>query len=728
MSPRPLNARTFSGRRKVSQEATKGQEQHHFGYDGEEDTANRLGQFYMKVFNFNVITRNAVYILPVAALLAIPLAIFATTASESRAGGIRLCGLFIWLEIVWASLWVAKLVARILPYIFTFLCGIVSSGTRKYRLVLVALETPLSLFLWSIASWATTSVIQVFDQGKEQPDWINILGRVLIASIAVTGVFLVQKVIVQLIGINYHRKQFQARISANKFKTMMLDQLYESSRSLFPAYCPEFLDEDYVILTGVESSNPSNSRLLGGLGRVGEDVTNVFGNMTSEIVGAQGSNPTSAHSVVVKALEMKTSTEALARRLWMSFVAEGKDALYQEDIIQILGSHRTEEAEHIFSTLDADCNGDVSLDEMIMTVVEVARERKALARSMHDVTQAVRVLDRFLSVIVVVCVAMIYAAFFSSGFAKYLATIGTQIAAISFALAGTAQEFLGSCIFLFVKHPYDVGDRVDIDKTPMIVEHVSLLYTVFRRVDNNKTVQIPNIVSNNMWIENVSRSKAMKEQISMTINSSTSFDDIELLRKELQTFLTSHDNKRDFMPTLELDILSVGDMKQLELRVEVTHKSNWSNEMLRATRRNKLMCALIASLRAVPIYSPGCGGPLAGEPANPSYSVSISREEAEAARAKFDAEKAAKRLVAHAPKVADAVPQAVSSAVDVNSYLRPADVSATSSGRPSADLGRDPEHKNKLGLRRTDVSRDASVAPQRPSSTYARYAASTASQ
>ncbi|KAK5003751.1 hypothetical protein LTR60_006741, partial [Cryomyces antarcticus] len=310
---------------------------------------------------------------------------------------------------------------------------------------------------------------------------------------------------------------------------------------------------------------------------------------------------------------------------------------------------------------------------MIMTVVEVARERKALARSMHDVTQAVRVLDRFLSVIVVVCVAMIYAAFFSSGFAKYLATIGTQIAAISFALAGTAQEFLGSCIFLFVKHPYDVGDRVDIDKTPMIVEHVSLLYTVFRRVDNNKTVQIPNIVSNNMWIENVSRSKAMKEQISMTINSSTSFDDIELLRKELQTFLTSHDNKRDFMPTLELDILSVGDMKQLEIRVEVTHKSNWSNEMLRATRRNKLMCALIASLRAVPIYSPGCGGPLAGEPANPGYSVSISREEAEAARAKFDAEKAAKRLVAHAPKVADAVPQAVSSAVDGNSYLRPAD-------------------------------------------------------
>lgn len=164
------------------------------------------------------------------------------------------------------------------------------------------------------------------------------------------------------------------------------------------------------------------------------------------------------------------------------------------------------------------------------------------------------------------------AAFFSTGFARYLATIGTQIAAISFALAGTAQEFLGLCIFLFVKHPYDVGDRVDIDKTQLIVEHVSLLYTVFRRVDNNKTVQIPNIVSNTMWIENISRSKAMKEQISMTINSSTSFEDIEILRKELHAFLLAPENKRDFFPTVELEILSVGDMKSLELRVEVQYK------------------------------------------------------------------------------------------------------------------------------------------------------------
>ena len=50
-------------------------------------------------------------------------------------------------------------------------------------------------------------------------------------------------------------------------------------------------------------------------------------------------------SVVVEALERNKSSEALAKRLWMSFVVEGKDALYQEDVEEVLGHDRVAEAE-----------------------------------------------------------------------------------------------------------------------------------------------------------------------------------------------------------------------------------------------------------------------------------------------------------------------------------------------------------------------------------------------
>ena len=73
----------------------------------------------------------------------------------------------------------------------------------------------------------------------------------------------------------------------------------------------------------------------------------------------------------------------------MSFVVEGRDALYRDDLIEVLGSNRRTEAEECFACLDRDNNGDISLDEMILTVTEFGRERKSIASSMHDVDQAI---------------------------------------------------------------------------------------------------------------------------------------------------------------------------------------------------------------------------------------------------------------------------------------------------------------------------------------------------
>lgn len=84
-------------------------------------------------------------------------------------------------------------------------------------------------------------------------------------------------------------------------------------------------------------------------------------------------------------------------------------------------------------------------------------------------------------------------AVFQSTFISTLTTAGTTLLSLSFVFATTAQEFLGSCIFLFVKHPYDVGDRVDItgpEKERLVVEKISLLYTVFTRIDKMQVVQV----------------------------------------------------------------------------------------------------------------------------------------------------------------------------------------------------------------------------------------------
>ncbi|KAE9370165.1 hypothetical protein N431DRAFT_342755 [Stipitochalara longipes BDJ] len=677
-----LFSRGPAGRRKIKKVNSRPKR---IGTDGEEISVNGLGRFYNKIVAFSVVTRYFVYVLPIALLIAAPIIIFAVLNPKALLGntGIRVYIFFTWIEIIWLSIWVSKLVAKAVPYVFMFLCGVVSSGTRKYALVLKAVEIPLSLVGWSVTTLVTfTALMQPSlntGPGTVSKHWVSVVRALLVPAFVATLLLLGEKMIVQFISINYHRRSFDGRIKESKRNVHLLGLLYDASRTLFPMYCDEFVEEDYVINDSIEamlaktghhghkrSGSATPLRIIGEVGRIGDKVTSIFGNIASEITGKQVFNPTSAHSVVVEALEKTRSSEALAKRLWMSFVVEGKEALYQDDIEEVLGPSRKEDAQAAFDGLDNDGNGDISLDEMIMKVVEIGRDRKAIAASMRDVGQAIGVLDQVLIAVLFVITIFIFVAFQDTNFVTTLATAGTTLLSLSFVFAATTQEFLGSCIFLFVKHPYDVGDRVDIVgpvQEYLVVEQISLLFTVFKRIDSMKMVQVPNIILNNLWIENITRSKAMKEQLDMYISFDTSLEDIELLRSEMEAFVRHPDNSRDFQSDIILEATGIGNMDKLQLKVEIRHKSNWHNETVRAARRSKFMCALVLALRKVPIYGPGGGGEPLGGPTNPSYSVSIPDELATEARDKAAKAKEGKRLIPSS----STKPQGKSSSADLGS-------------------------------------------------------------
>lgn len=642
------------------------------GYDGEETTMNAMGRIYNKVKHFSIVTRYLLYVWPLALMIAVPIVVGATVAQEARIGGVRIVWFFTWIEMVWLSLWCSKIVAHFLPKLFQLVVGVVSSGVRKYSLVLKSLEIPLSLVGWAVTSLATFMPLMTHNPSKQaagntsSEPWMRIVQKILGAFVVASLILLVEKFIIQLISINYHRKQFAHRIKDSKRNVYLLGQLYEASRHMFPAYCNEFAEEDYIIsdqlniamaLGGkkkgiaqshARSGSATPMRVLQDVQRYGDKITSAFGNIAAEVTGRQVFNPNSSHSVVIEALEKKRSSEALAKRIWMSFVSEGKEELLLDDIVEVLGAHRREEAEECFWVLDQDGNGDVSLDEMILTVTEFSRERKSISTSMHDVDQAINVLDRLLCVVAFVATIFVFVAFLNANFTTTLATTGTALLSLSFVFSVTAQEVLGSCIFLFVKHPFDIGDRVDIGVNQFTVEHISLLYTVFRRISGTgvgRNVQVPNIILNSQWVENVTRSKAMVEQLTIDIDFATTFEDVQTLKQELLTFVTDKENCRDFQPELDVQVLGTSDMSKLSLQVEIKHKSNWANESVRASRRSKFMCALVAALKAVPIAPPGGALDAAGTAANPNYSVTITDSEAKENMEQSALEKEKARLV-----------------------------------------------------------------------------------
>lgn len=419
------------GRRKAIKELGDGDRKRTWGDD---NGLNAMGRIYDRILNFSSVFRYFVYVVPIALLLAVPLIVLPLTDNmDLTVGNVTptpghsppsLFYLFLWIEVSWLSLWGGKIVAQLLPVVFIFFCGVVSTGTRKYATVIKNLERPISYLLWALASW----LLFKFKFQDTSYTWVDVLVKILGSLWVSSCVLLGEKFIIQLISISYHQRSFAMRIKDSKRDIHLLGLMYHASRTLFPMYCEEFAEEDYVINDSIEAlllgnkkkrrafhkksgsltPNINAQKIVGGVGRFGDKVTSAFGNIASEITGKEVFKPNSAHAIVVEALEKARSSEALGRRIWMSFVVEGKDSLYMDDVVEVLGPGHGDEAEECFMAIDADENGDISLDEMVRKVVEIGKERKAINNSMEDIGQALKVLDSILLFITLMIVIIIF--------------------------------------------------------------------------------------------------------------------------------------------------------------------------------------------------------------------------------------------------------------------------------------------------------------------------------
>jgi len=160
------------------------------------------------------------------------------------------------------------------------------------------------------------------------------------------------------------------------------------------------------------------------------------------------------------------------------------------------------------------------------------------------------------------------------------------ITGLSWLIGGTCQEILSSIIFLFIKHPFDVGDRVKVKDEFFTVKEIRLLSTVF--LDKNATlVQAPNsqlttLVS--FWCLSCDRNLIrvffslsltfvevpklvfrqgrilkiltpilqMSESITFDVSYKTSFHDIEKLREKMLEFIKAE--RRDFEPVFDVTV------------------------------------------------------------------------------------------------------------------------------------------------------------------------------
>lgn len=142
-------------------------------------------------------------------------------------------------------------------------------------------------------------------------------------------------------------------------------------------------------------------------------------------------------------------------------------------------------AQHVtvaLSMLEADQGRTVLTEENLLEIFDhIYHTRKNLSLTLLNLESITSALAFFLSgALVIAAVLMLNIVFSTGDLAEVAITVSSAILGLSFIFSTSAQHMFDSFVFLFMRHAYDVGDRVRIDGIdPMDVEAIQVRLKCF---------------------------------------------------------------------------------------------------------------------------------------------------------------------------------------------------------------------------------------------------------
>ncbi|KAJ7462327.1 Mechanosensitive ion channel-domain-containing protein [Mycena galericulata] len=602
--PQPQGASWLSGIKKFEHsyqefDPARNASESHLAFADGDLPRNQVSKLYNYLLNVSIVSRWILFIVPLLAIIWIPgILVLTRTTPDAEIWGVGLLWVSIWLTIVWGGWWTALAASMILPRVIRRTVGVIAVGTRRYLDWFEVLHRYVAMFMWTLAVFISYNPLvhsRQSDSASDSSVKIIALGQKLFfAFFLCAALLLFEKFSIQWIAGKFHERSYAERIADQKFAVKSLVTLYRNSRDIAR---PDALNST----SAKDALNPRYffKRALKGVRSVATTTTTAFGNVASEITGSSVLQPNSPQSIVQTALESANRSRLLARRLFYSFVKPNTDYLLVEDIAPFFPT--ADEADMVFALFDQDSNGDASRDEVEMAVMEFHREQLSIESSMKDLDSAAGRLDNIFMSLYVVIAILIIAVALEAQLATLVTSAGTLVLGLSWLIGGALSDVLNSIIFLFIKHPFDVGDRVVVEGASYTVKEIRILSTIFLNSDA-VYVQAPNTVLNAQLIQNIRRSPQMSESFTFDVNYSTSFEEVELLRQRMLEFVTTE--RRDFQPVFDVVVVDFPDQEKMTLQADIKYKSNGQLGAIKAKRRNKWLCALKANLKELQIYGP----------------------------------------------------------------------------------------------------------------------------
>lgn len=302
-----------------------------------------------------------------------------------------------------------------------------------------------------------------------------------------------------------------------------------------------------------------------------ESIEEEFGQFRREILQTIR---TSGYETVASATPRSDhEAKIVAKRIFKYLCPSNRKFLTLQDFSEIINSEAA--CKDAFELFDADKDGSVTRGEFRGAIVKTFREQRNLAKSFANTGSALSILDSVSASFISLGLFLLLLSLLGIQLQNILGIILSIVLGLNFIVFDAANKTFHALVFLFVVHPFDIGDQIvfgheDASKHDnlLTVLHIHIQYTVFRRW-NGLEVIIPNHVLAGNAISNLSRATEQWEKFEIALplpenedSVDTQAEKLAIFRKHIETFLASYPN--DYYKAFELKVIISADGARAE--------------------------------------------------------------------------------------------------------------------------------------------------------------------
>ncbi|XP_073387619.1 uncharacterized protein [Physcomitrium patens] len=262
-----------------------------------------------------------------------------------------------------------------------------------------------------------------------------------------------------------------------------------------------------------------------------------------------------------------------AKHIFKNVAEPGKQEIVLKNFMKFFSADRATQA---FSRFEVTVNGTITKQALFKWVLDVYKERKSLSLTLNDNRSVIYQVNLLLDGVLIAIIISI--SFLIMGFNNQalLACTSILLAPAVSIFGNLCRNTFESLLFLFVVHPFDVGDRVLIGGVPLMVEEMKIMTTSFLN-NSSESVTYPNFILINKPIANIHRSPDQWDAVEFHILANTSLERISILRNRIDKYVQSL--PQIWYPQWRLIVRDIENTNKLRLLMTTQHHINFQCRM-----------------------------------------------------------------------------------------------------------------------------------------------------